>query len=132
MIDRALFLAGLRGLAYDAEIFNCWHLAGLVQDRLFGRALPIAAPGLVADVRARARAMAEHPARADWQPVARPVDGALVLMGKVEGAETHAGTWLAEQCGVILHNDEGHGVVFDSPLELAAARRWRLTYLVPV
>ncbi len=100
--------------------------------QLFGRLLPVADPALVADTRERARVLAVHPARAAWQPIATPVDGALVLMGKTAGAETHAGTWLAEDGGLILHTDEPHGVALDPPLELAAAHRWRLTYLIPV
>ncbi|UYW24989.1 hypothetical protein OKC48_17115 [Methylorubrum extorquens] len=71
--------------------------------------------------------MATHPDRAEWSEVAIPVDGALVLMGKVVGAETHCGVYLAQDAGLILHTDERHGVV----LELAAAKRWRLTYLIP-
>lgn len=132
MTERAAFLRSLRGRAYDRDAFNCWHLASLVQATLFGRLLPVADPALVADTRERARVLAGHPARAAWQPIATPVDGALVLMGKVPGAETHAGTWLAEDGGLILHTDEPHGVALDPPLELAQAHRWRLTYLIPV
>jgi len=75
--------------------------------------------------------MADRPERGDWRAIPAPVDGALVLMGRTAGAETHVGTWLAEDGGLILHNDEPHGVALDPPLELAAARRWRLVYLVP-
>ncbi|OAS22188.1 hypothetical protein [Methylobacterium platani] len=132
MSERADFLRSVRGRAYDREAFNCWHLASLVQAALFGRLLPIADPALVADTRERARVLASHPTRAEWREVAVPVDGALVLMGKAAGAETHAGTWLAEDGGLILHTDEPHGVALDPPLELAQARRWRLTYLIPV
>ncbi|GJD58155.1 glycoside hydrolase [Methylobacterium dankookense] len=131
MSDRRAFLAGLRGRPYDRERLNCWHIAALAQAELFGRALPAADPALVGDLRARARVLAEHPARLDWREVAQPSDGAFVLMGRVAGAETHCGVWLADDGGLILHTDERHGVVLDPPLELAAARRWRLTYLVP-
>lgn len=131
MSDRAAFLRSIRGRAYDRDTFNCWHLASLVQATLFGRLLPVADPALVADTRERARVLASHPDRGAWQPIATPVDGALVLMGKVPGAETHAGTWLAEDGGLILHTDEPHGVALDPPLELAQAHRWRLTYLIP-
>ena len=75
--------------------------------------------------------LATHPVRADWMTIPRPVDLALVLMGKTAGAETHVGTWLAEDGGLILHTDEPHGVALDTPLEIVQARRWRLTYLVP-
>ncbi|MFD0938993.1 hypothetical protein [Methylobacterium trifolii] len=82
-------------------------------------------------MRERARVLACHPARAAWRTISAPVDGALVLMGKVAGAETHCGTWLAEDGGLILHTDEPHGVALDPPLELAQSRRWRLNYLIP-
>lgn len=131
MSDRRAFLAGLRGRAYDRERLNCWHLAALAQAELFGRVLPAADLALVDDLRARARVLAEHPARLNWCEVVQPVDGAFVLMGRLAGAETHCGVWLAEDGGLILHTNERHGVVLDPPLELAAAQHWRLTYLVP-
>lgn len=122
----------MRGRAYDRLAFNCWHLAALAQATLFGRALPAGDSDLVADLRARARVLATHPVRCEWVAIPTPVDGALVLMGKVPGAETHAGTWLAEDGGLILHTDEPHGAALDPPLEIAQARRWRITYLVPL
>ena len=128
---RRAFLRSLRGRPYDRTAFNCWHLAGLVQATLAGRTLPAADPLLVSDLRARARVLATHPVRSEWVTVPRPVDLALVLMGRTAGAETHAGTWLAEDGGLILHTDEPHGVALDPPLEIAQARRWRITYLVP-
>ncbi|MFD6316916.1 glycoside hydrolase [Methylorubrum thiocyanatum] len=131
MSDRAAFLRRWRGTAYDKVERNCWWLAALAQAELFGRILPAADPALVSDVRARAETMATHPARAEWREIEAPEDGALVLMGKVRGAETHCGVYLAQDGGLILHTDERHGVVLDPPLELAAARRWRLTYLIP-
>ena len=131
MSDRAAFLRRWRGAAYDKAERNCWWLAAMAQAELFGRTLPAADPALVADVRARAETMATHPARGEWREIQAPVDGALVLMGKVAGAETHCGVYLAQDGGLILHTDERHGVVLDPPLELAAARRWRLTYLIP-
>ncbi|SOR26825.1 NLP/P60 protein [Methylorubrum extorquens] len=129
--DCAAFLRRWRGTTYDKTERNCWWLAALAQAELFGRTLPAADPALVADIRARAESMATHPARAEWREIETPVDGALVLMGKVSGAETHCGVFLAQDGGLILHTDERHGVVLDPPLELAAARRWRLTYLIP-
>ncbi|KQO89160.1 hypothetical protein ASF36_23635 [Methylobacterium sp. Leaf90] len=93
--DRIIFLCRWRGTPYDKDERNCWWLAALAQAELFGRALPAADPALVADVRARAETMATHPARAEWREIPAPVDGALVLMGKVAGAETHCGVYLA-------------------------------------
>lgn len=125
------FVSRLLNCSYNKYDKNCWWLASLAQAELFGRSLPAADPALVADIRARAVSLATHPARADWREVSVPEDGALVLMGRVAGAETHVGTFLALDGGLILHTDERHGVVLDPPLELAAAKRWRLIYLVP-
>ncbi|MCJ2009185.1 glycoside hydrolase [Methylobacterium sp. J-092] len=130
--DRPAFLAGLRGTPYDRAERHCWWLASLLQAALYGRELPGAERRLVDDPRARAAALASHPARSRWQRVSRPVDGALVLMGRVAGRETHCGVYLAEGGGRIWHTDRPHGVVADAPLELAAARGWRLAYFVPV
>ena len=129
--ERRAFLTGLRRRTYDRAAFNCWHLAALAQATLAGRILPAADPRLVSDLRERARVLATHPVRSEWVATPQPVDLALVLMGKLAGAETHAGTWLAEDGGLILHTDEPHGVALDPPLEIAQARRWRITYLVP-
>lgn len=103
----------------------------MAQATLAGRLLPTAEPLLITDLRERARVLATHPVRSEWMAIPRPVDCAMVLMGRVAGAETHAGTWLAEDGGLILHTDEPHGVALDPPLEIAQARRWRITYLVP-
>ncbi|MFE1598179.1 glycoside hydrolase [Methylobacterium sp. ID0610] len=131
-MTRADFLRAVRGKPYDRDALNCWQLASLTQWTLFGRVLPVADPALVADVRERVRVLATHPERANWREIAAPVDGALVLMGRGPGKEEHCGTWLADDGGLILHTDEPHGVVLDPPLEIVQARRWRLTYLVPV
>lgn len=128
---RRAFLGSLRRRPYDRVSFNCWHLASLAQATLAGRVLPAADPLLISDLRERARVLASHPVRSEWVEIPVPVDLALVLMGKTAGAETHAGTWLAEDGGLILHTDEPHGVALDPPLEIAQARRWRITYLVP-
>nr|WP_210302093.1 glycoside hydrolase [Methylobacterium brachythecii] len=120
-----------QGTPYDRLGRHCWWLASLTQAELFGRLLPAADPTLIADIRDRARMLAGHPVRQEWISVPQPVDGAVVLMGKTSGAETHVGTFLAIGAGMIWHTDEGHGVVLDPPLELAAARRWRLNYIVP-
>lgn len=129
---RAGLLSGLRGTPYDRERRHCWWLASLLQRELFGRSLPLATPDLIADPRARALALASRPERAGWGEVAAQ-DGALVLMGRVPGRETHCGVYLSDSAGGrIWHTDAPHGVVADWPLELARARGWRLTYLLPV
>ena len=102
-----------------------------MQARLFGRTLPGAERALVEDMRARARALASHPERARWREIPAGTDGALVLMGRVAGRGTHCGVFLAEDGGGIWHTDAPHGVVADWPLELSAARGWRLSYFVP-
>ena len=129
--DKIAFLRCCRGTAYDKVERNCRWLTALAQAELFGRALPAADSALVADIRPRTETMATRPARAEWREIPAPVGGALVLMGKVAGAETHCGVYLAQDGGLILHTDERHGVLLDPPLELATARRWRLTYLIP-
>jgi hypothetical protein len=129
---RVAYLAALRGLPYDRRERHCWWLASTLQRDLFGRALPLATPDLVADPRARAAALATRPERARWHELGGPADGALVLMGRTAGRETHCGVYLAaSDGGAVWHTDAPHGVVADWPLELARARHWRLTYLLP-
>lgn len=47
-----------------------------------------------------------------------------------EGFFIHGGVFLHLDGGGVLHTAEPHGVVFDSPAELAA-RHWLPTYFVP-
>lgn len=131
MSDRAEFLRKWRGTPYDEVERNCWWLLALAQAELFGRYLPCVDPGLVGNLRERARVMATHPLRGEWVQVSRPEDGAAVLMGRTPGMETHCGIYLKDDGGLILHTDVAHGVVVDPPADLAFAMRWRLLYLIP-
>ncbi len=131
MIDRPSYLAGLWGQPYDPERANCWHLVVRLQRDLFGRDLPCGTPDLVEDARRRAEVLATHDERRGWR-ASEPVDGAIALMGRVRGRETHAGVVLVDEHGAwIWHTDDRHGVAADSPTELAAARFWRISYWIP-
>lgn len=127
MIDRATLIAELLGTPYDRQDRNCWWLVATVQRELYGRELPIAP---YADRNERARILGSHPERARWIQVGQPADGAVVLMARVAGKDIHAGVFLADRRAVI-HTDEPHGVVLDTPLELEQSRRWRLTFYQP-
>lgn len=126
---RAAFIASLIGTPYARAGRHCWWLAGLVQAELFGRALPVG-PEISPHRRERARLLSGHPERARWACFDLPEDGDLVLMARAPGRDIHCGVYLADRLGVI-HTDEPHGVVVDTPLELEQIRRWRLSYYRP-
>jgi hypothetical protein len=120
------FINGLVGRPWSAR-WNCWTLATVVQRRLYGRDLPAGyAPR---DLERRRALFAQSPERARWQDAGRPVDGALALMRRVADDE-HCGVALDLSPMVVIHVDEPHGVVLDSPAELLL-RNWRTRFLVP-
>lgn len=129
--ERSTFIRSQLGLPYDKFEFNCWHFLLLVQATLAKRILPGAQPALIADIKQRAKVLVSHPERQGWLEVGEPVDLAVVLMGRSINRDVHVGTYVIENGGSIFHNDEKHGVVLDSPLEIEQARRWRVSYFVP-
>lgn len=78
------------------------------------------------------RAFHGHEERRRWRATSLPVGGAIVLMHRPgTGARAiHAGTYLALDGGGVLHVDDPHGVVFDTPLDLGL-RNWACEYYVP-
>ena len=128
-MDRPAFIAGLIGTPYNRAGRHCWWLAGLVEAELFGRTLPIG-PEVDPGIRARAALIADHPERHRWHRVDHPDDGDLALLARVPGRDIHCGVYLADRLGII-HTDEPHGVVIDTPLELEQVRRWRIAYHRP-
>lgn len=131
-MDRTAYVRSLLGRPYDKAVANCWHLVVEVQRELFGRELPSATDEAIHSERERAALMTTSPARLDWREVETPQDGALAFLGRVPSRPIHAGVYLSEGGGVILHSDAPHGAVLDSPVELTRSRRWRVLYMVPV
>src|SRR5262245_10181805 len=108
--------------ASGPDRFDCYGLAVYLERELFGRdMLPIVdAPESPSAV---ARMVAAHPANQQWQRVAKPVDGALVLMAH-NLHPWHLGVYLAIDGGLIVHTQRSTGVTCDSPIALRAAG-WR-------
>lgn len=137
MTDRLAFIRGLIGKPYrrggeGPDAFDCWGLVAHVQGALFGRAVPQI--HLDADeeptLLAYARAFADHPEYRRWRLVAAPADGSVVTCARVD-RPVHAGTFLTEDGGGILHADERAGILFE-PVDLMRRRGFtRLAYYVP-
>ncbi len=132
--DPAAFVDGLIGRAYEPQGLHCWALVRLAQQALFGRELP-----LVLGAPERKRELVELMARRHGHPGWREVDsaehGAVVFMTRrghgPSRSAIHAGTYLTIDGGGILHTDEPHGVVFETPAELTA-RNWAdLSFHIP-
>lgn len=134
--DRAAHVNSLLGRRYEAggmgpELYDCYGLARHLQAAFFGRDLPRFQLPAEAGRFAVASAIAVHPERARWVPVARPVDGAMVVMAR-QDCGFHVGVYLAMDRGLVVHTIEQTGVVAETPFQLASpAARWRLQYLVP-
>lgn len=137
-VDRAAYLNGLLGRPYRAgamgpAAFDCYGLARHLQAAFFGRDLPRFQLPAEAGRFAVASAIAVHPERERWREVARPRDGAIVVMAR-QDCGFHLGVWLGLQQigGLIAHTIEQTGVVTETPWLLAGpAGRWRLQYFVP-
>ncbi len=94
----AAYVSGLMSKPWEAAGLHCGELVRVVQLDLFGRELPWYDGSLAEDRRRLVEAFERHPARATWRRVEQPVDGAVVLMGRHEGAHarsTHAGVYPA-------------------------------------
>lgn len=122
----ATFLDLVLGREYEPKGLHCWELVRQYQQVVMKRDLPII---LVApERRAELVGMMElRKTYADWVEVPEPVHGAVVFMTKngheVSRAACHAGVWLDLDNGGILHTDEGHGVVFETMLQIKL-RNW--------
>lgn len=132
---RAAHLNGLLGRPYRAgamgpDAFDCYGLARHLQATFFGRDLPVFQLPAEAGRFAIASAIAVHPERARWHGIARPRDGAMVVMAR-QDCGFHLGVWLAlgQVGGLVAHTIEQTGVVAETPWQLAGpAGRWRLQY----
>jgi cell wall-associated NlpC family hydrolase len=122
--DRLARLAALLGRPYvvganGPDAFDCYGLASYVLRDVYGEHLP-AVERRTNEPRATARAILAHPDRARWTRVPEPTDGALVLMGNVDGRDIHLGVAVADgRQMLVLHTDEPSGVIADDMMGLA-------------
>lgn len=134
--ERTAFLTSLLGQRWAPER-TCWHVAALVELRLFGRVLPhVEVPPdpswawMIAQI-------AQHAERERWAEV-KPLhaglvtapDGALVGLGRMDRA-AHIGVWLAPERRVI-HCDQTLGVVAEDIATLRARGWGRVQFFEPV
>lgn len=133
--EKAAYVARRNGEPWEMTGLHCWELVRQVQRDVYGRELP-EIPGIHAiDVFALARVFNDHEERSRWREVPRPVDGAIVLMGRAGSStrsrDIHAGVYMAVDRGGILHIDRPHGVAFDGLAELSAIRGWKPSFFIP-
>lgn len=133
--ERAAHVNSLLGRAYVAggmgpDAYDCYGLARHLQVAFFGRDLPMFQLPAEAGRFAIASAISVHPERQRWRQIARPFDGAMVVMAR-QDCGFHLGVWLALDGGIIVHTLEQTGVVAETPFHLSSpAGRWRLQYFV--
>ena len=98
------------GMPWTRDGNDCWQFFRRVQAERFGRVIPAFD---MASHRAVvcARAVAENPERANWQPVDRPQEGDAVLMAHASHP-SHIGLWIDVDGGGVLHCINGPGVVW--------------------
>lgn len=136
MDDLGAYVSDLINTPWERSRLHCWSTVCKVQRDVFGRALPVvfdAGGGGGEGRRYRREAFAGHAERGRWTEVGVPRHGAVALMRRSAapaGDYEHAGVWLDLDGGGVLHSDYPHGVVFDSPIELAA-RGWVPAWFVP-
>ncbi len=114
------------GTPWTRDGNDCWQFFRRVQAERFGRVIPAFD---MASHRAVvcARAVAENPERANWQPVDRPQEGDAVLMAHASHP-SHIGLWIDVDGGGVLHCSNGPGVVFQKPAQLKASSWGHLEY----
>lgn len=123
------------GRPWEADGLHCWALVRDAATALFGVVLPPVLDVAPAGRLTKAELFNTHPERANWVEVDRPGRWAVCLMHRRRAREElleHAGIYLDVDGGGILHVDDPHGVVFDTPFELPRLRKWAAPlYLVP-
>lgn len=122
---RALYAAGIvwRLGGRGPRAFDCWSLTQIVQQHLFGRALMDVDLGARPSRTDILRAVAMHPAHAQWRAIETGKDamhGDVVTMAH-RSAPWHVGTWLSLDGGVVLHCAEEAGLRVDDVQSLRAS-----------
>lgn len=135
MSERTDFLTSLLGQRWAPER-TCWHVAALVQLRLFGRLLPHVEVPPDPSWDWMASTIASHPERDNWSAVpprhaglVTAADGALACLGSLKRA-AHIGVWLAPERRVI-HCDQTLGVVAEDIATLRARGWGRMQFFEP-
>lgn len=123
-MNRIAFINSIIGRPYQRgaqgpDAFECYSLTRYVQQRLFGRDLPIFQTPDDIGVQGVAGLLAAHPERRRWRPVSAPEDGAVVTMFR-QGIGHHIGTWIKEDRGLILHATDGIGVTAEPMFRMQA------------
>ncbi|WP_425105497.1 hypothetical protein [Ancylobacter sp.] len=133
--ERTAFLTSLLGHRWTPER-TCWHVAALVELRLFGRVLPHVEVPPDPSWAWMITAIASHPERENWRDVAPPLaglvtaaDGSLACLGSLKRA-AHIGVWLAPERRVI-HCDQTLGVVAEDVATLRARGWGRVQFFEP-
>jgi cell wall-associated NlpC family hydrolase len=115
------------GRPWERAGFDCWGFVREFYAQAYAIDLP-AFPGVDGgDHQQATRAAESARASGDWLPVAVPIDGDAVLMGRRERAH-HVGVWLSIDGGRIAHCDEAHGVCCHSIRQLASMGWGGFTY----
>ncbi|MGL4287338.1 MAG: glycoside hydrolase [Phreatobacter sp.] len=129
MTELAAYLNGINGQPYR-EDRHCLVLAAEIQERFFGRLLPLAA--LPKAPSARHALIHTNPVRASWRLVDTPRHGAVVLMSPraANRIDCHIGTCLLMPEPLIVHTDRPQGVCVDD-LMVLGARGWHPTFWMP-
>jgi hypothetical protein len=129
-VTLADYLNAINGEPWTEER-NCWVAAAEIQQRFFGRSLPLVAyPPLGLT---RHRLLASHPERLKWRPVDGPAHGSLVLMSKRRQPriDEHAGVCLFVPSPMIVHSDRPHGVAVEDIMAVEA-RGWLPQFYEPL
>jgi hypothetical protein len=139
--DRISFINGLLGKPWRAnakgpDAYDCWHLAVVVEDGLFGRTLPAVVVPDDPSWEWMISTIDAHPERKNWTMVpcdamglVKAKDGALVLMARRD-QPAHIGVWLRPESRII-HADPDFGVVCESKVELNAKAWHKLRFFDP-
>lgn len=135
MSERTAFLTSLLGQRWAPER-TCWHVAALIELRLFGRVLPHVDVPPDPSWDWMVSTIARHPERQNWREVAPPLaglvtagDGSLAALGSIQRA-AHVGVWLAPERRVI-HCDRVLGVVAEDMATLRARGWARVQFFEP-
>lgn len=92
--------------------YDCYTFARMIQRQHFGIDMPLINVD-ADDFRLVATQMQKNPEKDNWLQVSEPQEGDCVLMAHAK-YPSHAGVYLTENNGGVLHCVRGQGVVFSS------------------
>jgi cell wall-associated NlpC family hydrolase len=116
--------------AEGPDEFGCWGYLRWVKREVYGVDLPSIPVHSDKPLECVRLIHAGEHNREMWRPVTRPSDGDVVVMGS-RGFGVHVGVFVAIDGGLVVHSQQGIGVVAQTPSQVAWPYKRYYRFRVP-